>query len=92
MNGEFSVAIELSYPFNELINKNTVMLDIKEPISVKELVKLLIITYPALQRPLEKNENGDVSVLLLKGSKLVAMNQVISESCSMRLLAPLSGG
>lgn len=92
MEDNFIVTVVLGYPFNELIKKDKLELNMKTPIQVKALVDLLIETYPDIARPLERNENGDISVLLLKESKILTINEVIDMNCSVKMLTPLSGG
>lgn len=92
MGEKIIVTVELSYPFNELVSQDKLNIELKQPILAREFVRLLIDTYPDLSRPLEKNENGEVSVLLLKGAVLLSMQEEIAEECRIRLMLPLSGG
>ncbi len=81
-------------PFDELSGKEEIDLDLKGPVQVKELLAMLEKRVPSF-KPYLRKEGDEVLnffVVLIRGSEILKLTDLIQEKDTIKILPPVSGG
>jgi molybdopterin converting factor small subunit len=81
-------------PFDELAGKKEIDLEIKGPIEVKDLLKILSGRFPTLRWCFreDRDELLNFSVLLVRGDEVLRLKDMIREQDTVKIFLPISGG
>ncbi len=81
-------------PFDELSGKEEIDLDLKGPVQVKELLGALEKRVPSF-KPYIRKERDEVLnffVVLIRGSEILKLTDLVQEKDTIKVLPPISGG
>ena len=81
-------------PFDELAGKEEIDLDLKGPVQVKELLGALEKRIPSF-KPYIRKEGDEVLnffVVLVRGSEILKLTDLVQEKDTIKVLPPISGG
>lgn len=86
--------IQFFKPFDEISGKKEIEIDTPQPISVKELLKILVEKVPSFQTYLEKEGEEVINffVVLVRGDEILKLKDKVYEKDVIKVLPPISGG
>ena len=81
-------------PFDELAGKEEIDLDLKGPVQVKELLGMLEKRVPSFKTYVrkERDEILNFFVVLVRGSEILKLTDLVQEKDTIKVLPPISGG
>jgi len=81
-------------PFDELSGREEIDLDVKGPVQVKEFLGVLEERVPSFKPYLrkEKDEILNFFVVLVRGSEILKLTDLVQEKDTIKVLPPISGG
>lgn len=81
-------------PFDELAGKEEIDLDLKGPVQVKELLEMLEKRVPSFKTYVrkERDEILNFFVVLVRGSEILKLTDLVQEKDTIKVLPPISGG
>jgi len=81
-------------PFDELAGKEEIDLDLKGPAQVKELLEMLEKRVPSFKTYVrkERDEILNFFVVLVRGSEILKLTDLVQEKDTIKVLPPISGG
>jgi molybdopterin converting factor small subunit len=92
--GKGPMKVRFFKPFDELSGKEEIILDLKQPIQVKELLgeieKRVPSFKPYVQK--EKDEVLNYFVVLIRGDEILKLTDMVREKDTVKVLPPISGG
>ncbi len=81
-------------PFDELAGKEEIDLDLKGPVQVKELLGMIEKRIPSFKPYVgkERDEILNFFVVLVRGSEILKLTDLVQEKDTIKVLPPISGG
>jgi molybdopterin converting factor small subunit len=81
-------------PFDDLSEQSEILVDLKKPISVEELLNVIETRLPSFQRVVHK-EGDEVQnrfVILVRGDEILKLKDLVQPEDVVKVLPPISGG
>ncbi len=81
-------------PFDELSGKEEIDLEIKRPLPVKELLKMIAERIPSFRPYLaqERDEILNFFLVLIRGDEILRLEDWVQDTDTIKILPPISGG
>ncbi len=81
-------------PFDELSGREEMDLELREPLPVQELLKIIAEKIPSFGAYLamDKEEILNFFVVLIRGDEILRLQDVVREEDTVKILPPISGG
>ncbi len=91
---KWAMRIRFFKPFDELSGKEEIILELKRPIRVKELLGEIEKRVPSFKPYVQKEQDEVLNffVVLVRGDEILKLTDFVREEDTVKVLPPISGG
>ena len=92
MSNPYVVTLKWGYPYSEAVGATQTEVSLQAPTTVRLLLDEVVRQHSALGTMLERNNEGEFTALVWAEENMLTTHHQVAETCTLRIIPPLSGG